>query len=88
MNTSSLANFVENLPPQLRIAASIHIYQKTFTTHPFFKGLGNRRILAFFGERFRPKFYQTGDYLYRQGDDITNFQIATKGLAAFVKPRY
>ena len=57
-------------------------------THPFFRGLKNERLLAFFGQNFRPKYYESGVYLYRQGDNIMNFDIVTKGVGAFVQPRY
>jgi hypothetical protein len=88
MGAIGLANFVETLPPQLRIAVSIHIYKKTFNTHPFFRGLSNRRLLSYMGSHFRPKFYQPGEYLYRQGDEITSFNFIKRGIGAFVKPAY
>jgi hypothetical protein len=83
-----LADFVETLPPQLKIAVALFMHKKTFTTHPFFKELGNQRLLSFIGSRFRPQFFNTGQYLYRQGDEITTFKVVTKGVAAFVNPRY
>ena len=49
MAATGLADFVEALPSQLKTAVSIHIYQQTFVTHPFFRGLKNERLLAFFG---------------------------------------
>ena len=83
-----LADFVQTLPPQLRIAVSIHIYRTTFQKHPFFLNLRSKRMLAYIGQSFHPCYYQTGQYLYKIGDEITCFSIVTKGIAAFVQPRY
>ena len=48
----------------------------------------NKRLFVFIGERLRQSIHEPGEYIYRQGDEITHFNIATKGLAAFVHPRY
>ena len=88
MASGRLAAFIDDLPPQLRIAVSIFIYQKTFETHPFFYNIGNERLLAFLGQNFKPRFYESGRYLYHQGDVIGEFEIVTKGIGAFVQPRY
>jgi hypothetical protein len=85
---SGLADFVQTLPPQLQIAVSIHIYKTTFQKHPFFLNLRDKRMLAYIGQSFHPCYYQTGQYLYQIGDEITSFKIATKGIAAFVQPHY
>ena len=53
MAVAGLNDFVESLPITLRIACVMSIHRKTFRMHPFFKGLGNRRLLAFIGQRFR-----------------------------------
>jgi hypothetical protein len=49
MAVTGLAKFVESLPPQLRIAVSIHVYRKTFTSHPFFADMNNKRLLSYIG---------------------------------------
>ena len=64
------------------------IHTKTFETHPFFRSLGNRRLLTFIGQCFKQAYYEAGDYIYRQGDEISQFRIITKGIATFVNPRY
>ena len=87
MAPSGLANFIDGLPPQLRNAVYVHIYQSTFDTHPFFQ-IGNERMLAFFAQNLKPRFYVAGQYLYREGDAIANFDVVTKGAGAFVAPRY
>jgi len=53
MTVEGLSEFIENLPTTLRIAVVMSIHRKTFKTHSFFKGLGNRRLLAFIGQRFK-----------------------------------
>jgi hypothetical protein len=83
-----MTKFVELLPPQVRTAVGLFMHKKTFRTHPFFSRLGNKRILSEIGQRFCPMFYNSGSYLYRQGDDINTFKVVTKGIGAFVMPLY
>ena len=45
-------------------------------------------MLSFIGQSFRPKFYQTGEFVYRQGDEIASFEIVRRGIGAFVQPKY
>jgi hypothetical protein len=80
--------FMYHLPPTLRTAVSVSMHRKTFLTDPFFKELGDSRMLSFVGQRLRPQFFQTGQFLYRQADQIKTFKIFTKGMAAFVHPRF
>jgi len=88
MAIAGLAKFVESLPTTLRVAMVMQIYKEMFATHPFFKDFRNKRLFAFLGQRLRQSIKEPGEYLYRQGDEITHFIITTKGLAAFVHPRY
>ena len=88
MDTQGLATFVESLPQSLRIAVVMSIHTKTFKTHPFFKSLNNRRLLTFIGQNFKQAYYEAGSFIYKQGDEITEFRVCTKGIAAFVNPRY
>ena len=54
---------------------AIGIYKKTFGIDPFFKGIKNRRLISFFAQRFGTKHSVFGDYLYREGDEITSYKI-------------
>jgi len=42
-------------------------------------------MLAFMGLEFRTRYYQTGQHLYRTGQDIQSFIIVSKGIAAFIQ---
>jgi hypothetical protein len=64
------------------------IHQGTFKQHPLFKQLKNKRLLAYIGSRLRPQFTTYGAYVYREGEEITNFIIVTVGLAAFVQSNH
>jgi hypothetical protein len=88
MAVIGLNDFVEHLPPQIRIAVALFMHKRIFRTHPFFRQLGDKRLLSLIGQRFRPICFTTGQYIYRQGDEITTFKVATKGIGAFVMPRY
>ena len=88
MCMEGIDEFMQQLPPTLRMAVSVSIHRKTFLTDPFFKELGDSRMLSFVGQRLRPQFFQTGEYLYRQADEILTFKIFTKGMAAFIHPRF
>ena len=62
------------------------MHKKTFKMHPFFRQLGDKRMLSAIGQRFRPIFFNSGQYLHRQGDDIDTLKVVTKGIGAFVIP--
>ena len=88
MAVAELSNFIEQLPPQLKVSVAITMYKETFDTHTFFIGMKNTQLLTIMGQNFRPQFYQVGQYLYRQGDEISTIQIMQEGVATFVQPRY
>ena len=48
----------------------------------------NTRVLAFIGQSLRPSAFEAGQFVYKEGDEITTFKIVTDGLAVFVEPRY
>jgi hypothetical protein len=86
--TAELDEFVESLPPQLKIWVAIKVHKKTFDNDPFFKKLGNKRLLSFFGQRFRPRHFVFGQYLHRDGEIICTYKVIVKGAAAFMQPEY
>lgn len=49
MAMEGIDEFIQELPPSLRMAVSVNIHRKTFTTDPFFKELGDSRMLSFVG---------------------------------------
>ena len=81
--------FIESLPAHLKMALTLAVHDKTFRNHPLFRRLKSRnRLLAWIGSRFRPWFNHAGTFIYQQGDDINQLFIVTKGMAAFVAPRF
>ena len=88
MATEEMEVFVQSLPHQLRNRVAYTIHYKTFTTDPFFKQLGhlNKRLLSFFGQRFRTSYFCQGQYLHREGDEISTYKVCIKGAATFVQP--
>jgi hypothetical protein len=60
------------------------MYKDTFDKHPFFNGMKNMKLLTIMGQNFKPQFAQVGQYLYRQGDEISSILIMQEGVATFV----
>jgi len=63
--TTGLIDFVNSLPPQLRMAVCMSIYQDIFTSNACFQFLRNRRLLAFIAKCFHPTAYEAGQYIYK-----------------------
>jgi hypothetical protein len=68
------------------MSVTLAINRRTFKNHPFLNQIKNKRMLAFIGSRFHPYYNHAGTIIYRQGDEISNLIIVTKGMAAFVMP--
>ena len=49
MGTAEIDDFVECLPPQLKMLVSYNIHKDLFVNDPFFNKFDNRRLLSFFG---------------------------------------
>ena len=49
MAVIGLNDFVEHLPPQIRIAVALFMHKRTFRNHPFFRQLGDKRLLSLIG---------------------------------------
>ena len=58
--TTGITDFVDSLPPPLRLAVSITIYKNIFDSNAAFKFLRNRRLIAFMAKCFRPTAYEAG----------------------------
>jgi hypothetical protein len=68
---AGMEEFIDDLPPHLRMAVQIAIHKRTFKFHPLFARMQlNKRLLGWIGSRFRPWFNHAGTFLYKQGDDI------------------
>jgi hypothetical protein len=85
-NIEGLDQFVQSLPPHLKMSVTLAINRKTFRRHPFLNQIKNKRMLAFMGSRFHPYYNHANSTIYRQGDEINSLIIVTKGMAAFVMP--
>ena len=83
-----LDGFIGELPPHLQMAIQMTIHKKTFETHPLFKTINNKRLLAFISSRLTPLFAFAGTIMYTQGDTNNGLLIISSGKAAMVKPRY
>ena len=57
MAVVGLEEFIYQLPETLRISVTYNMHKDVFTNHPFFSNIGNRRLLSFIGQRFRPQFF-------------------------------
>ena len=49
MAVAELSNFIEQLPPQLKVSVAITMYKETFDTHTFFIGMKNTQLLTIMG---------------------------------------
>ena len=81
-----IEEFIENLPPHLRMEVFKEIHRDIFYKHDLFIMLGNKNFLAWIGQRIKPTFVNENQYIYQEGDQIDGFYFMTKGAAAFKIP--
>ena len=84
---NDINHFVEELPHQLKLMVSLHIHEQTYKTIDIFR---NRQaaFITWVCPLMKPSTYPDKDYIYFEGDDVTDIFFLMKGKAGFVLPKY
>ncbi len=79
--------FIDELPPKLRIKLTLKMHKKNHQTIPFLKDL-DPMFLAWLGTVTRQITVQELSYIYKEGETILEVFFLLKGQVGFVLPRY
>jgi hypothetical protein len=60
MATNGIIQFVQSMPPHLRITLTMAMYRRVFRKHEAFKSLQSTRLLTYIGQSLRPSAYEAG----------------------------
>lgn len=75
-HSKDVHEFMEELPTKLRIELAMAIHKKMYSNIEFFKGKDNS-FIAWVGTFLRPINVQELDYIYKEGEEITESKSAT-----------
>ena len=86
-DTGDLVKFLEELPHDLKLEASLFIYEKTFKKIIFLK---DRPItfIAWICPILKPFIKSEDQYVFFEGDDISCIYFHKKGTVGYVLPRH
>ncbi|TNV87316.1 hypothetical protein FGO68_gene16420 [Halteria grandinella] len=86
-NSKDVHEFMEELPAKLRIDLAMAIHKKMYSNIKFFQDKDNN-FIAWVGTFLRPINVQEKDYIYKEGEDITEVYFVVTGSAGYVLPRF
>lgn len=84
---NDINHFVEELPHQLRLQVSLHIHEQTYKTIDIFRNR-SAAFISWVCPLLKPSTYPDKEYIYFEGDDVTDIFFLMKGKAGFVLPKY
>jgi len=84
---NDINSFVMDLPHKLKLETSLYIHEHTYKKIDFFKGRSSA-FIAWICPLLKPMPYPENQYIFFEGDDITNIYFLIKGKAGFVLPKY
>lgn len=79
--------FVLDLPHKLKLEVSLHIHERTYKKIHCFKGRSSA-FIAWICPLLKPQHCPENQYIFFEGDDITNIYFLVGGKAGFVLPKY
>lgn len=79
--------FVEDLPHALKVELSLYIYEERYNKISFFLGK-TPAFISWLCPLLKPAFYADDEYLYLEGDDISQMYFLITGSASFVLPSF
>ena len=82
-----LNRFVEDLPHQLKIKTSVFIYESRYSKLKFFKDQ-SISFISWCCPILKPQYYESNQFIYYEGDNITEIHFMTNGLSSYVIPIY
>lgn len=75
------------MPHKLKLEVSLFIHEQTYKNIKTFKGRSSA-FIAWICPLLKPQGYPANNYIYFEGDEITNIYFLIKGKAGFVLPKY
>ena len=84
---NDINQFVHDLPHKLKLEVSLYIHEQTYKRIDCFKGRSSA-FIAWICPLLKPGPFPENQYIYFEGDDVTNIYFLIKGKAGFVLPKY
>jgi hypothetical protein len=78
---------VADLPHKLKLEVSLFIHEQTYKCIDTFKGRSSA-FIAWICPLLKPQGFPENQYIYFEGDDVTNVYFLIQGKAGFVLPKY
>ena len=78
---------MEELPSKIRIELAIAIHNKMYSSIRFFK-TRDHKFIVWIGTILRPVNIQQRDYIFKEGEEITEVYFLLQGRAVYVLPRF
>jgi len=79
--------FIEELPPKLRLDLAAVMHKKMYASVTFFKEKDSI-FLAWIGTVIRPFTVQEQQFIYKEGETIMEIYFILKGQIGFALPRF
>ena len=79
--------FVSGLPHKLKLEVSLFIHEQTYKRIDCFKGRP-MAFIAWICPLLKPMPYPENQYIYFEGDNITEIFFMIKGRGGFVLPKF
>jgi len=80
-------NFVISLPHKLKIEVSLYIYEDRYKKIKFFRNR-SASFISWLCPLLQPQLFTDKQYIFQEGDDVTNLYFMITGNAAFVLPSF
>ena len=84
--TRDVAEFMEELPTQLRNELGLVIHKKLYKSVEFLQGK-ETAFQAWAATVMKPLNYEEMEYIYKEGEVFKEVYFISKGVAAYVLPR-
>lgn len=78
---------MSELPHKLKLEVSLYIHDETYKKINAFKKRSSA-FIAWICPLLKPSEYPKEDYIFFEGDDVTNIFFLSSGKAGFVLPKY
>lgn len=79
--------FMEDLPPKLKIQLSMYIHEARYNKIKFLHNK-THSFISWLCPMLKPHMYKLSDFIFMEGDEVTNINFLVKGSAAFVLVKY
>lgn len=86
-NQQDITKFVEDLPHKLKIEISIYIYEEKYKKIKMFKTM-KANFITWVCPLLKPLFLEEKEYVYLEGDSVTQTFFLVKGKTSFILPSF